>query len=97
MKTFRTCQNVEAQAPLRCGRSLFGQLLMAGAIIRVAVLAGMTEVPVARIAGVAFAGLGRHQSFATMRKALELDGGERIVHHHHGRDAHESYEQRLHS
>ena len=55
---------------------------MAGAIIRVAVLAGVTKVPVPRIAGMAFTSFNRHQPFATVRKAFELDSGERIVRHH---------------
>jgi len=70
---------------------------MAGAIIRVAVLAGMTEVPVARIAGVAFAGFGRHQPSPQCAKRLNWIAANASFVTMTGRDVHESYESRLHS
>jgi hypothetical protein len=44
-----------------------------------AVISGMTVVPNTRIAGVAFTGVNGYKAFAAMGKALELDGGERVL------------------
>ena len=39
----------------------------------------MTVVPNARIAGVALTGLHGYKAIAAMGKALELDGGKRVL------------------
>jgi hypothetical protein len=44
-----------------------------------AILAGVTKVPMARIARVALTGLGADQTFTTMRKPLELEGGKSVL------------------
>src|SRR5262249_3420566 len=63
-------------------------LLATSAVIGVAVLAGVTKMPMARIAGMAFASFGCHQPFTTVRKALELDGSERVGRRQYGTNAH---------
>jgi hypothetical protein len=55
------------------------ELLRTGAIKRVAILARMTKVPMARIARMAFTGLRAHYAVRTVQKPLELDGGEGIL------------------
>jgi hypothetical protein len=55
-----------------------GPLFVAAAVERVAIFAGVAEVPDARIGGMALAGLDRDQPFAAMGKPLELDGGESV-------------------
>jgi hypothetical protein len=55
------------------------ELLRAGAVKRVAILAGVTKVPMMRTGGVAFAGLCTHKTVRAMRKSLVLDGGESVL------------------
>jgi len=47
-----------------------GELLRAGTVEGVAILARMAKMPVPRVAGVAFAGLGADQAVRAMRKPL---------------------------
>ena len=60
-------------------RSGCARLLSATAIERMAVVSGVTVVPNARIAGVALTGLHGYKAIAAMGKALELDGGKRVL------------------
>jgi hypothetical protein len=53
-------------------------LFVASAVERMAIFAGVAEVPDARIRSMALARFDRHQPFAAVGKPLELDGGERI-------------------
>jgi hypothetical protein len=56
-----------------------GELLRAGTVEGVAILARMAKMPVPRVAGVAFAGLGADQAVRAMRKPLELECGKSVV------------------
>jgi len=53
-------------------------LFVAATVERVAIFAGVAEVPDARIRGMALARFDCHQPFAAVGKPLELDSGERI-------------------
>jgi hypothetical protein len=57
----------------------WARLLSATAIERMAVVSGVTVVPNARIAGVAFTGMHGYKALAAMGKTLELDGGNCIL------------------
>ena len=73
------------------------RLLSATAIERVAVVSGVTVVPNARIAGVALTGLYGYKAVAAMSKALELDGGKRVLRKQEGGRAHKSDEPLFHT
>jgi hypothetical protein len=60
-------------------RIVVASLLSATAIGRMAVLSGVTEVPDARIDGVALTGLHGDKTVAAMSKTLELDSGRRVL------------------
>ena len=72
-------------------------LLSATAIGRMAVVSGMTVVPNARIAGVAFTGLHGYKAVAAMSKTLKLDGGRRVLRKQEGGRAHKSGEPLFHT
>ena len=62
-----------------------------------AVVPGMTVVPNARIAGVALTGLHGYKAIAAMGKALELDGGKRVLRRQESGRAHQSDEPLFHT
>jgi hypothetical protein len=57
-------------------------LLAATAVERMAIFASVAKVPDARIRGMALARLDRDEPFAAADKALELDGGKRVLRQH---------------
>ena len=61
-----------------------------------AVVSGVTVVPNARIAGVALTGLHGYKPVAAMGKALEHDGGKRVLRKQEGGRAHKSDEPLFH-
>jgi len=63
----------------------------------VAVVSGVTVVPNARIAGVALTGLHGYKAVAAMGKALELDGGNRVLRKQEGGRAHKSNQPLCHT
>jgi hypothetical protein len=71
-------------------------LLSATAIERMAVVSGMTVMPNPRIAGVAFTGVHGYTTVAAMGKALELDGGKRVLRKQQGGRTHKSDDQDFH-
>ena len=62
-----------------------------------AVVSGVTVVPNARIAGVAFTGLHAYKAVAAMGKTLELDGSERALRKQEGGRADKSDEPYFHT
>ena len=62
-----------------------------------AVVSGVTVVPNARIAGVALTGLYGYKAVAAMSKALELDGGKRVLRRQEGGRAHKSEKPLFHT
>src|SRR5689334_4205486 len=62
-----------------------------------AVVAGVTIVPNARIAGVALTGLRGHKTVAAMGKTLKLDGGKRILRKQKGGRTHKSDDPFFHT
>jgi hypothetical protein len=62
-----------------------------------AVVSGMTVMPNARIAGVAFTGVHGYKAIAAMGKALELDGGKRVLRKQQGGRAHKNGEPEFHT
>ena len=62
-----------------------------------AVVSRVTVVPNARIAGVALTGLYGYKAVAAMSKALELDGGKRVLRRQEGGRAHKSEKPLFHT
>jgi hypothetical protein len=62
-----------------------------------AVVSGVTVVPNARIAGVAFTGMHGYKTLAAMGKTLEHDGGNRILCKQEGGRAHKTDKQLFHT
>jgi len=61
------------------------------------VVSRVTVVPNARSAGVALTGLHGYKAVAAMGKALELDGGKRVLRKQEGGRAHKSDEPLFHT
>jgi hypothetical protein len=62
-----------------------------------AIISGVTVVPNARIAGVALTGLRGYKTVGAVCKALELDGGKRVLCKQEGGRARKSEEPLFHT